>query len=84
MPQFRFQFINSAHRSDCGVLDLPNDQVARHEAELESYDLLNDPDCDWRHWTLQVTDETDRHVISVRIGEPQRHQPASASALKQP
>jgi len=77
MPRYRFRFTNSARTSDCGVLELPSDQAAREEAELEACDLLDDGDRDWRHWTVDVSDEAGRHVASVRIGDLQRQPPST-------
>jgi len=82
MANYHFQFIDATHVSDGGALDLPDDDAARLEAELEAGDLLNDPgEGDWHSWTVQVTDETGRHITSLRIGDLQGRQPASASDL---
>ena len=69
MPRYHFHFTNGERVcSDTDGLDLPNDEAARKEAELEAYDLLNDPgEGDWSRWTIWVTDEKARHVTSVPI-----------------
>jgi hypothetical protein len=68
VPQYKVDLTTATHTSDCGCLDLPNHQAAQKEAEEIAYDLLDDPDGDWRSWTIRVT-ETGRHVASVRIDD---------------
>ncbi len=42
MPRYYFRFANGTHQcSDCDPLDLPDDESARREAELDAYDLLD-------------------------------------------
>ena len=82
MPLYYFQFTNPTHASNGGALELQDDDAARREAELEASELLNDPgEGDWSDWTVRVADEAGRHVTSVRIGDLQGRQPASASDL---
>jgi hypothetical protein len=71
MPRYYFRFTNRHHAcADCDGLDLPDDEAARMEAELEARDLLDDPgEGDWRTWTIWVTDERGLHVTSVLIGD---------------
>ena len=72
MSRYHFQLTNRAHCSDCGLLDFPDDEAARIEAELEGRDLLDDLDHDWSRWTIKVTDETGRQVTSVLISDLQK------------
>lgn len=67
--RYKLDLTTATHTSDCDCLDLPNDQAAQKEAEEIAYDLLDDPDRDWRSWTVRVTDETGRQVASVCIGD---------------
>ena len=68
MPRYYFRFTNRTHqRSDCDGLDLPDDEAARMEAELEAADLLAPGEGDWRNWTIWVTDQMGRHVTSVLV-----------------
>ena len=68
MPRYYFRFTHGIHEcSDSNGLDLPSDEAARKEAELEAYDLLEPGEGDWENWTIWVTDEMGRHVTSVLI-----------------
>jgi len=68
MPRYYFRFTSGTHQcSDCDALDLPDDEAARGEAELEAQDLLDSGEGDWGHWTIWVTDEIGRQVTSVLV-----------------
>src|SRR5205823_939647 len=55
---YYFRFTSGTHQcSDCDALNLPDDEAARGEAELEGQDLLDSGEGDWGHWTIWVTDE---------------------------
>jgi hypothetical protein len=70
MPRYYFRLTDGIHQcSDCDALDLPDDEAARKEAELEAYDLLDPGEGDWGNWTIWVTDEMDRHVTSILIND---------------
>ncbi len=70
MPRYYFRFANGTHQcSDCDPLDLPDDESARREAELDAYDLLDSDEGAWGHWTIWVTDEMGRHVTSVLVND---------------
>jgi hypothetical protein len=48
MPSYYFRFVNGTHQcSDCDPLDLPDDEAARWEAELDVYDLLDSDEGAW-------------------------------------
>ena len=70
MPRYYFRFANGTHQcSDCDPLDLPDDESARREAELEAQDLLDPGEAAWGQWTIWVTDEMGRHVTSVLVND---------------
>jgi hypothetical protein len=70
MPHYNFYFSNGkCVCSDAGGLDLPDDGAAREEAKLTAYDLWSDPrEGVWNGWTVEVTDEKARRVISIPVG----------------
>ncbi len=74
MPHYNFHFSNGKRvYSDAGGLDLPNDGAAGEEAKLTAYDLWDDPgEADWNGWTVEVTDEEARRVISIPVGPGSR------------
>jgi Domain of unknown function (DUF6894) len=70
MPRYYFRLTDGIHQcSDCDALDLPDDEAARKEAELEAYDLLDPGEGDWGNWTIRVSDKMGRHVTSVLIND---------------
>jgi hypothetical protein len=67
---YNFHFTDGKHvASECDPLDLPDDEAARKEAELEAYDLLDSGEGDWGNWTIWVTDEMGRRVTSFLIND---------------
>jgi Domain of unknown function (DUF6894) len=80
MPRYHFRFTNDFHQCfDCDGLNLPDDEAARKEAELEAYDLLDSGEGDWENWTIWVTDEMGRHVTSVLINDVRKRSAGSSS-----
>jgi uncharacterized protein DUF6894 len=81
MPRYYFRLTDGIHQcSDCDALDLPDDEAARKEAELEAYDLLDPGEGDWGNWTIWVTDETDRHVTSILINDVRKRSDSDSSS----
>jgi len=73
MPRYSFEFRSATHISDCGALELQDDEAARREAELEASELRNYPgEGDWSDWTVRVVDDAGRLVVSVPVAETRR------------
>jgi hypothetical protein len=81
MPRYYFRLTDGIHQCcHCDALDLPDDEAARKEAELEAYDLLDPGEGDWGNWTIWVTDETDRHVTSILINDVRKRSDSDSSS----
>jgi hypothetical protein len=81
MPRYYFRLTDGIHQcTDCDALDLPDDEAARKEAELEAYDLLDPGEGDWGNWTIWVTDEMDRHVTSILINDVRKRSDSDSSS----
>jgi hypothetical protein len=67
---YRFHFTDGQHKvPDDQALNLPDDRAALIEAQNTARDLIEAQDEDGSDWIIEVTDETDRLVVALRVAD---------------